>query len=131
MKKKSKKKVRMLPVTTENAAIIQRVMRERTDREDRDIYKGNPKDYVILVGETLMDCTGTFSLTAMDAKAGESGTVRATNPGSMAIVHKSKLAAVLGEKIGDIFWNKKLRMRRHLTPATPAHPQPAKLQDVK
>lgn len=71
--------------------------------------KGNPKDYVILVGETLFDAYGNYPV-KFKPKIKLDG---------MLLLHKKHLHRFIDDKIAARFWNRKLRIR------IPRHPKGA------
>jgi len=76
-----------LPTT--NAKIIRELMVESK-------VKGHWKDFVVIAGKRLMDWRGSYDMTAEDGKSiGVDG---------MVIIHKSKLAKVVGEETALNFW---------------------------
>lgn len=68
--------------------------------------KGNYKDMVLFVGDRMLDQYGTYNLTRKET--GEEAGAPST---AIALVHKSKLASVLGEEQGARFWDAKHRRR--------------------
>lgn len=89
--KKSEPPARITP----NGLKIWEVMRESK-------VKGNYRDYVLFVGNRMLDVYGTYDVTRSDDG----------KPSKMiALVHKAKLAAVLGPEVGARFWHAKFGKR--------------------
>lgn len=63
--------------------------------------RGNPKDYVVIVGDTLVDWTGSWNIVIKNNGGGVSkiGVSKAA-----ALVHKSRLDRVIGPKTAGLFW---------------------------
>lgn len=81
---------------TPNGKLIANVM------EMRDI-KGSYKDFVILSGSKLVDAHGSWDIFSPDgAPLGVEG---------VALVHKSNLSKLVGEKFASRFWNSKINTR--------------------
>ncbi len=68
--------------------------------------KGNWKDYVLFVGDQMIDRYGTYTITRMNS---EGEKVKTDN--NIMLVHKAKLKSILGEKFGSKFWDHKRRKR--------------------
>lgn len=69
--------------------------------------RGNPKDFVLISGASIMDYWGSVPIP------------EAIGP-DVLLVHKSKLHEVFGEELGkalaDVFWNKTTNRRRNRSP---------------
>lgn len=76
------------PVKTANGRIIRDLMLAND-------VKGSYKDYVIISGERLIDWTGSFDI----FKDG-----RPLRAEAVALIHKSKLAKVIGDDAAKVFW---------------------------
>lgn len=63
--------------------------------------KGNPKDYVILVGTSMFDAYGLYPIKRV-TDAGVDG---------MVLLHKKNLHRFIGDEHAARFWNRKLAMR--------------------
>jgi len=68
--------------------------------------KGNYKDHVLFVGDRMMDQYGAYNL-ARKSDGDKAG----VPPSAICLVHKSKLATLLGEEQGARFWDPKRRTR--------------------
>lgn len=65
--------------------------------------KGNHRDYVIFVGDQLIETYNTYTFKPSgDGKAPDS---------KIRLVHKSKLPAILGPEQGAKFWDKRIGKR--------------------
>ncbi len=58
--------------------------------------RGNPENYVVIIGSELIDCSGSYS-----AVLSEGGKVFGD---TVALVHKRDLAKVIGEEAALRFW---------------------------
>ena len=65
--------------------------------------KGNPKDFVIIVGKRMLDYWGSYD---MENKEGKSVGVE-----GVALIHKRELHKVVGDELASKFWNRKTGMR--------------------
>jgi len=108
-RKQRRREERPLPQgLTKNGERIFNTMRDNK-------VKGNWKDWVLFVGDQMIDRYGTYTITR-----GEDAP-----PDVIALVHKSKLAKILGEKFGGMFWDAQWKRRtNHGAP-------PAKTKTVK
>ena len=88
------KPARVIPTT--NGRLINNLMIARS-------AKGDYRDYVLFTGSTIIDWLGSWDAFTMDGvPVGVEG---------VALVHKSRLHSVVGEKWASKFWNKTLRRR--------------------
>jgi hypothetical protein len=79
--------------STQRGATIYALMSERK-------IKGNYKDYVLILDHVLMDWLGEYNMAiSMDGEE-----IKRVTINGMALVHKNRLAAVLGEEVGKAFW---------------------------
>lgn len=104
-KKKRRKEPPAIAAKQSFQAKLERVAKERLPTPNariiRDLMftqkiKGNWKDYVVLAGKRLIDWQGSYDLVTEDGK-----TVGVKN---MALVHKSKLANLVGAQLARQFW---------------------------
>lgn len=72
-----------------NARMIRKLMVSRA-------LRGNPKNFVVIVGNQLLDCSGTFKTVGS-----EGGKVIGD---SVILVHKRDLAKIIGEEAALKFW---------------------------
>jgi hypothetical protein len=84
---RAREEIAKLP--TANAKVIKQVMIEHK-------VGGHYKDYVVIAGKCLMDWRGSFNMLADDGKT--------VGVNGMALVHKSKLASVVGADTAKLFW---------------------------
>jgi len=78
------------PAPSPNAKVIRDLMISQE-------IKGNFKDYVVLAGKRLIDWQGSY-----DMVREEDGKTVGVN--GMALIHKSKLANVVGAELASNFW---------------------------
>lgn len=71
-------------------------------------HRGNPKDFVIIVGNRLLDWWGSYDI--MFQPEGEDE-AKKMGVNGITLLHKKDLYKVLPEDIAAKFWNKKMRMR--------------------
>lgn len=93
--KKEPEKIERWPRgATQNGAKILAFMRSNKVR-------GNFRDFVMFVGDTMLDNYGSYTF------------ARKAEPGAqtVALIHKSKLAEVIGEELAARFWDSKHRRR--------------------
>lgn len=69
---------------------------------------GNFRDFVLFVGDQMLDNSGSYKFRREPAKDGD------PPPANIALVHKEHLHYVIGEKQAERFWNKKLKRRVHV-----------------
>lgn len=86
-----------------NIEIIKALMKSRKQR-------GNPKNFVVVSGSTILDYAGTYNLMYKD-KDGESQEAKTEGVG---LYHKRDLCRLFGEEIGSKFWNRKTSTRRRM-----------------
>jgi hypothetical protein len=63
--------------------------------------RGNYKDYVLFVGDQMLDRYGTYRVQRSNALPGQ----------QIMVLHKARLAAVAGAEVGSRFWNMKWKHR--------------------
>lgn len=97
------------PKDTPNGGMIRNMMKSTKQ-------KGNPKDFVILVGNRLIDWWGSYDV--MYQPEGENEAKKMGVDG-VALLHKRILHNILPAEIASQFWNKKLRMRVPQKPPPP------------
>lgn len=78
----------------DNEAMIRNLMKLKKRR-------GNPKDYVILVGDRMFDAYGNYPIERITS-SGENG---------MVLLHKKNLHLFIGEENSKRFWNRKFGIR--------------------
>lgn len=65
--------------------------------------RGNPKDFVIIVGKRMMDYWGSYD---MENKEGKTIGIE-----GVALIHKKELHKVVGDELASKFWSRRLGMR--------------------
>jgi hypothetical protein len=90
--KKQKTDKQMPPAPTANAKVIRDLMAANK-------VKGKFKDYVVIAGVRLIDWLGSYDI----LHESEDG-LKAAGINGMALVHKSKLRNIIGEKMAAQFW---------------------------
>lgn len=101
--RKEKNERRMATAKTQNGRhIIQLMIEEKV--------RGDFKDYVIIVGDQLLDWRKNMTLTAQDGLS-----VRVANP---VLVHKSKLKNIISQEAAEAFWHPVFGRLVDLPPAT-------------
>jgi hypothetical protein len=77
-------------------------------------YRGNPKDYVVLAGDNVMDVDGSVPVK------------RKTEQGrdKVLLLHKKDLHKIIDDAQAARFWNRKLRVRVPRRRATKPLPKP-------
>ena len=78
------------PAESNNALMIRKLMATQA-------MHGNPKNFVVIVGNQLLDCSGTFK-----GFLSEGGRVTGD---SVLLVHKRDLAKIIGKKAALRFWH--------------------------
>ena len=63
--------------------------------------RGNYKDYVLFIGERMIDRYGVYTVRRPDASPSQ----------QIVVLHKARLAAVVGPEVGARFWNAKWKRR--------------------
>lgn len=86
---------------TGNKAIIEAAMKDRKVR-------GNPKDYVLLVRDRLIDCSGSYKMFQVNEDQTEHKKVEFDK---VRLVHKRNLHQYAAEPVASRFWNRKLGVR--------------------
>jgi hypothetical protein len=86
---------------TGNEAIIRAAMKVKGIR-------GNPRDYVLLMGDRLLECTGSFAMFQVNEDQSESKRVEFEG---VQLVHKKHLHKYAAEPVAAKFWNRKLGVR--------------------
>ncbi len=81
------------PTENNNAIMIRKLMASQA-------MHGNPKNFVVIVGNQLIDCSGTFK-----GFLSEGGKVIGD---SVLLVHKRDLAKIIGKKAALRFWHPEL-----------------------
>jgi len=71
-------------------------------------HRGNPKDFVIIVGNRLLDWWGNYDI--MFQPEGEEQ-AKKMGVNGITLLHKKDLHKILPEEIASQFWNKKMRLR--------------------
>jgi hypothetical protein len=87
---------KVLVYPTDNAKKIANVMKIKG-------VKGKYKDHVIFVGDMMLDWLGTYGM-VVNGKSQIS-----VSDGSVLLVHKSRLRAIVGEEAAKRFWSHGIR----------------------
>jgi hypothetical protein len=101
--KRERDEAKMARAKTQNGRHIVRTMLDEK-------IKGDFKDYVIIVGDQLLDWQKTMTLTAHDGMP-----VRVDKP---VLIHKSKLKNIISPEAAKAFWHPVFGRLVDISPAT-------------